>query len=44
MIGRRGQKDPSAIAMLEVVVSIGIREKTQSRKKTTWFLQQSFSS
>lgn len=26
----------SAIAMLEVVVSIGIREKTQSRKKATW--------
>lgn len=26
----------SAIAMLEVVVSIGIREKTQSRKKVSW--------
>ncbi|WP_274307819.1 sodium-dependent transporter [Solibacillus daqui] len=26
----------SAIAMLEVVVSIGIREKTHSRKKATW--------
>lgn len=27
----------SAIAMLEVVVSIGIREKTQTRKKASWF-------